>query len=96
MSDMMKQVVPQEVIENKIFMIHGNKVMLSTRLAQLYGVETRVLMQAVKRNADTPATLFQPMNFYWSSSALSNEHLECLPNRLIFNRIHSTHNRKQK
>jgi hypothetical protein len=33
-------------------MIRGQKVMLSQHLAELYGVETRVLMQAVKRNID--------------------------------------------
>lgn len=39
-------------IEDKIFLIRGQKVMLSTDLAQLYGVEPRVLVQAVKRNID--------------------------------------------
>lgn len=39
-------------IEGKIFLIRGQKVMLSTDLAQLYGVEPRVLVQAVKRNID--------------------------------------------
>jgi len=44
--------IPQEIIEQKIFMIRGHKVMLSHHLAQLYGVETRVLIQAVKRNIE--------------------------------------------
>lgn len=48
----MKQVIPQEIIENKIFMIRGHRVMLSTHLAELYGVEVRVLVQAVKRNKE--------------------------------------------
>jgi len=39
-----------ELIENKILLIRGQKVMLSMDLAKLYGVEHRVLMQAVKRN----------------------------------------------
>lgn len=38
------------VIENKIYTIRGEKVMLDRDLATLYGVETRVLNQAVKRN----------------------------------------------
>ncbi|MBL7712664.1 MAG: ORF6N domain-containing protein [Chitinophagaceae bacterium] len=38
------------VIENKIYTIRGEKVMLDRDLAALYGVETRVLNQAVKRN----------------------------------------------
>lgn len=41
-----------ELIEQKIFLIRGQKVMISTHLSQLYGVETRSLMQAVKRNKD--------------------------------------------
>lgn len=47
----MKQVVAQEVIENRIFVIRGLKVMISAHLAELYGVETKALNQAVKRNA---------------------------------------------
>jgi len=49
---MSKDIIPQEIIEQKIFMIRGHKVMLSHHLAQLYGVETRVLIQAVKRNIE--------------------------------------------
>jgi uncharacterized protein YjcR len=37
-------------IEKAIFLIRGQKVMLSSHLAELYDVETRVLNQAVKRN----------------------------------------------
>ena len=42
--------VPIEAIERKILLIRGQKVMLSPHLAELYGVETRALNQAVKRN----------------------------------------------
>ncbi|MCK5082029.1 MAG: ORF6N domain-containing protein, partial [Candidatus Omnitrophica bacterium] len=42
--------VVKEVIEDKIFLIHGHKVMVDRDLAQLYGVPTKVLNQAVKRN----------------------------------------------
>ena len=48
----MKEIIPQEVIEQKIFMIRSHKIMLSTYLAKLYGVETRVLVQSVKRNIE--------------------------------------------
>ncbi len=48
----MNQIIPVETIQNHIFLIRGKKVMLNTHLADLYGIETRVLMQAVKRNAD--------------------------------------------
>ncbi len=47
----MEIVAQQEVIEGKIYMIRGHKVMLDSDLAELYGVETKVLIQAVKRNA---------------------------------------------
>jgi len=39
-------------IEQLILLIRGQKVLLSPHLAELYGVETRVLVQAVKRNID--------------------------------------------
>ena len=48
----MNELIPQEMIERKIFVIRGHKVMLSTHLAELYGVEVRSLVQAVKRNRD--------------------------------------------
>lgn len=46
----MKDLVPLEVIENKIFIIRGHKVMLSQHLAKLYGVSTKRLNEQVKRN----------------------------------------------
>jgi len=42
--------IPDEVVMNKIYAIRGQKVMIDRDLAELYGVETRVLNQAVKRN----------------------------------------------
>jgi len=42
--------VPVERIEKAILLIRGKKVMLDADLASLYGVETRVLVQAVRRN----------------------------------------------
>lgn len=42
--------LPMERIRNCILIIRGQKVMLSNDLAELYGVEPRVLVQAVKRN----------------------------------------------
>jgi phage regulator Rha-like protein len=46
----MKELIPEELIEHKIFLLRGQKVMLSIHLAKLYGVQIRALMQAVKRN----------------------------------------------
>jgi hypothetical protein len=45
-----KRAIRVQRIERLIFIIRGNKVMLDTDLAELYGVETRVLKQAVRRN----------------------------------------------
>ncbi|RHO73439.1 ORF6N domain-containing protein [Parabacteroides sp. AF48-14] len=41
-----------QVIQNKIYEIRGYKVMLDRDLAEMYGVQTKVLNQAVKRNPD--------------------------------------------
>ncbi len=52
------QVKPDQIIVtdnsliNKIYQIRSYKVMLDSDLAELYGIETRVLNQAAKRNAD--------------------------------------------
>jgi phage regulator Rha-like protein len=48
----MEALVPIEIIERKILLIRGKKVMLDSELGELYGVETRSLIQAVKRNID--------------------------------------------
>ena len=44
--------LPIERIENRILFVRGQKVLLDTDLAGLYGVETRALNQAVKRNLE--------------------------------------------
>ena len=46
------QLIPAEKIEEAIFWLRGQKVMLSTHLAELYQVEPRVMIQAVKRNIE--------------------------------------------
>ena len=43
---------PSKPLESLILTIRGHKVMIDADLAELYGVETRTLNQAVKRNAD--------------------------------------------
>jgi len=50
--------IPDEIITSKIFLIRDQKVMLDSDLAKLYGVETKVLKQAVKRNVDIFPTHF--------------------------------------
>jgi len=48
----MNELIPVEAIFKRILLIRGQKVMLDQDLAELYGAETRVLNQAVKRNKD--------------------------------------------
>jgi hypothetical protein len=42
--------IPAERIERAILLIRGQKVLLDSDLAELYGVETKVLTRAVRRN----------------------------------------------
>ncbi len=48
----LQSILPDEAVINKIYFIRGKKVMLDRDLAEMYGVETRVLNQAVRRNKD--------------------------------------------
>ena len=43
-------IIPHGIIENRIFMIRGHKAMLDFHLAELYGVPTKSLNLAIKRN----------------------------------------------
>ena len=54
----MKALILQEVIEKRIFMIRGHRVMLDRELAELYGVKTGNLNKAVDRNIDRFPTDF--------------------------------------
>jgi hypothetical protein len=49
-NDEPKIIIPKERIENVIYFIRGDRVMLDRDLAVLFGVETRTLIQAMKRN----------------------------------------------
>ncbi|GGC60797.1 hypothetical protein GCM10011387_13010 [Pedobacter quisquiliarum] len=62
-------VVSEETIINKIYLIRGHKVMLDRDLAAMYGVETRVLNQAIKRNEKRFPADFM---FQMTSEELSN------------------------
>ena len=46
----MSDLIPTERIESKILVIRGQKVLLDRDLAELYGVPTKALKQAVRRN----------------------------------------------
>ncbi len=46
------EIIPREIIEHKIYLIRGQKVMLDSDLAVMYGVETKRLNEQVKRNQE--------------------------------------------
>jgi phage regulator Rha-like protein len=53
-----KSLIPVDRIEKAILLIRGQKVMLDADLAALYGVETKMLVRAVKRNINRFPTDF--------------------------------------
>ncbi len=59
-------------IQNKIYEIRGQRVMLDFDLAELYGVETRVLKQAVRRNLER----FEGDDFMFELSSLEYTRLK--------------------
>ncbi len=64
--------VPAERIERSILLIRGHKVMLDTDLAALYGVETKQLVRAIKRNISR-----FPPDFMFQLSKDDFENLRC-------------------
>ncbi len=48
----MPNLIPAEIIEQRIFLFRGEKVIVDRDLAELYQVTTKVLNQAVRRNND--------------------------------------------
>lgn len=56
-------ILPEEVVMSKIYELRGEKVMIDRDLAQLYGVETKRLKEAVRRNINRfPADFMFAMN----------------------------------
>ena len=49
---MTTKLIPQEVIQTKIFLLRGKKIMFDKDLAELYGVETKYLTRQVRRNIE--------------------------------------------
>ena len=81
----METLVPIEIIENKIFIIRGQKVMLDRDLAMLYDVETKNLNKAVKRNIERfPEDFmfqlnqqeFENLKFQFGTSSSEDENLK--------------------
>lgn len=65
-------IVPTEMIENKILLIRGKKVMMDHDLASLYDVETKSLNRAVKRNRDR-----FPEDFMFQLTKKEHDFLRC-------------------
>ena len=64
MDETNEKLVHEEIIMSKIYLIRGQKVMLDFDLAELYGVETKQLKRAVRRNADRfPADFMFELSF---------------------------------
>jgi hypothetical protein len=61
----MSQALLVEQVERRILLIRGLKVVLDRDLAQLYGVSTKALNQAMKRNHNCPC-------FVWTNSSRPN------------------------
>ena len=67
-----QNIIPVERIASRIYIIRGEKVMLDSDLADLYGVETGALVRAVKRNIDR-----FPDDFSFQLNGLEFENLKC-------------------
>lgn len=76
----MKHLMPSERIEHKILVIRNEKVMIDSDLAELYGVTTKVLNQAVKRNIDRfPKDFMFRLNTQEKEDVVTNcDHLQRL------------------
>jgi hypothetical protein len=66
----MKDIIPAELIERKILVIRGERVMLDADLAVLYGVDTKRLNEQVRRNKER-----FPEDFMFQ---LTDEEFNCL------------------
>lgn len=87
MKTRISSLIPVESISTRIFLIRGEKVLLDRDLANLYGVETKVLNQAVNRNisrfpADFMFRLTKEENDFLRSQIVTlkkGEHSKYLP-----------------
>ncbi len=73
-----KKTVSAEIIEQRIYLIRGQKVMLDRDLAELHGVETRTLIQAVKHNSER-----FPTDFMFQ---LNHEEFEALRSQIVISK----------
>src|SRR6185436_10277788 len=69
----LKAVIADEAIINKIYLIRGKKVMLDKDLSEMYGVTTKALNQAVKRNIER-----FPEDFMFQLTKTETEHWQLI------------------
>ena len=67
-----EELVPYEIIENKIYLIRGQKVMVDNDLAGLYGVDTGYLNRQVRHNIER-----FPSDFMFQLTKEEYENLKC-------------------
>lgn len=79
----MESLIPSEYIEQRIFYIRGQKVMIDRDLAELYDVETKYLNRQVKRNLER-----FPLEFMFQLN--SEEKLELVTNWHRFDSLKHT------
>ncbi len=77
----MNELILQEVIEEKIYLIRGQKVMLDRDLAELYGVPTKRLNEQVRRNIKR-----FPEDFMFQ---LNNEEFDILKSQIVISGLRS-------
>ena len=86
---MNNELITPVLIESKIFMIRGKQVMIDRDLAELYGVETKVINQAVKRNIERFPEEFrfqltkEEYDFLRSQSVTSKEDADSLRSQIV-------------
>lgn len=73
------EIIPEENIGAKIYLIRGHKVMFDFDLANLYGVSTKVFNQSVKRNVER-----FPEDFMFQ---LNSEEAESLRSQIVTSKI---------
>jgi ORF6N domain len=73
MTSAKKRLLPMERIDNRIRIIRGQKVMIDADLTELYGVPTKALNQAVKRNSERfPADFVYQLTAEEKAEAVAN------------------------
>ena len=85
----MENEISSVLVESKIFVIRGKQVMIDRDLAELYGVETKVINQAVKRNIERFPEEFrfqltvEEYDFLRSQFATSKEENDSLRSQIV-------------